>query len=137
MIRNRKKTIYFNIYIYFLFVSIAWRITCDMIPDRFVKFLTQAHSKTFYTSQKNDTFFSNHILLTVRTTVFKLSITLYFYSYFVFLVLYNYIFTFHQNSITLFLPTNRFDSAMRPCKRQGGVYSTYAWIYTQIRKIKC
>ena len=75
--------------------------------------------------------------LTDRLTVFKMSITLYFYNHFVFLVLYNCIFTFHQIYERLFLPTNRFDSAMRPCKRQGGVYSTYAWIYTQIRKIKC
>ena len=91
----------------------------------------------FLTQQKIDTLFSNHDSLTVRITVFKMSIVLYLYDYFLFLVSHNYIFTFNQISERLFLPTNRFDSAMRPCKRQGGVYRIRAWIHTQIRKIKC
>jgi len=96
------------------------------------------HTHYFLDCQIIDSsFFANHDSLTVRSTVFKLSITLYFYNHFVFLVLYKYILTFHHESITLFCYANRFDSSCIPCKRQYGVYSTYAWIYTQIRKIKC
>ena len=89
-----------NVKLILLVVIISLDESLDTWP--IVKFLTLAHSLFSWLSFYWQQLFANHDSLTVRITVFKMSIVLYLYDYFIILVSHNYVFTFHQNSITLF-----------------------------------
>ena len=92
-----------NVKLILLVVIISLDESLDTWP--IVKFLTLAHSLFSWLSFYWQQLFANHDSLTVRITVFKMSIVLYLYDYFIILVYHIYILTFHHTLITLFSTT--------------------------------